>query len=164
MDDQDPVPRVVVGVSDTQAARAALACAVDEARRRGAELVAVRAWGPIAEPSPPAPPVTGLEEELTRRSDEAIDRAFIEVCGGVPGDITVTRQTVEGVPERMLVRVADRPDDLLVVGRERHIALHRMLRGSAAGYCVDHAVCRVLVVPSPTGSEDTGEPPAGIFY
>lgn len=164
MGDQDTVPRVVVGVSDTEAARAALACAVEEARRRGAELVAVRAWGPIAAPSVSDLHVPGLEEELTRRSDEDIDRAFIEVCGGVPGDITVTRQTVEGVPERMLVRVADRPDDLLVVGRERHIALHRMLRGSAAGYCVDHAVCRVLVVPAPGTSQDAGEAPAGIFY
>ena len=157
MDDPDPVPRVVVGVSDTQAARAALACAVDEARRRGAELVAVRAWGPVGDPSAP-----GLEADLARRSGEAIDRAFIEVCGGVPGDIAVTRRTVEGIPERILVRVADRPDDLLVVGRERHLALHRMLRGSAAGYCVDHAVCRVLVVPSPSGSQDPGA--AGVFY
>jgi len=164
MDEQDPTPRVVVGVSDTGAARAALATAVEEARRRGAELVAVRAWGPIAAPSATEPPVPSLEEELTRRSDEDIDRAFIEVCGGIPGDITVTRHTVEGVPERALVTVADRLDDLLVVGRERHIALHRMLRGSAAGYCVDHAVCRVLVVPAPPSSREPDETAAGIFY
>ncbi|HEY3687288.1 MAG TPA: universal stress protein, partial [Streptosporangiaceae bacterium] len=96
----------------------------------------------------------------------AIDRAFAEAAGGIPEDIDVTRRTTEGVPGHELVRVADRPDDLLVVGRERHLALHRVLRGSAAGYCVDHAVCRVLVVPAPetrTGPADE-EMPSGIFY
>lgn len=164
MTDAGDPPRVVVGVSDTPAARAALATAVDEARRRGAQLVAVRAWGPVPETTPHDVALPVMEDELADRADDAIGRAFAEVCGGVPDDIAVVRRTAEGTAGRELVRVADRPDDLLVVGRERHLALHRMLRGSAAGYCVDHAVCRVLVVPAPDGRTDSADGPGGVFY
>lgn len=141
--------RVVVGIGDDAAGYAALACAIAEARRNGAELVAVRAWGPPADPASRDGTGSGAERQLRARAAETVAHAFHEAAGGVPRDIEATMQTPEGPPGRALVRLADRPGDLLVVGRSRHRLAHCDVRGSVPDYLMDHAACRVLV---PAGS------------
>lgn len=144
-----PAPaRIVVGIGDDATANAALAYAIAAARRDGAELVAVRTWGPLADPAPrdAAPP--GAETELRDRAADEITHAFSEV-GGMPDDIKVTTETPEGPPGHALARVADRPGDLIVVGRSRHSLAHRAIFGSVPDHLIDHAKCRVLVQTTP---------------
>lgn len=165
-----PAPsRIVVGIGDDASAVAALAFAIAEARRDDAELVAVRAWGPLADPVPrdAAPP--GAEDELRARAADAIAHAFTAAAGGVPDDVKVVMETPEGPPGRALVRIADHPGDLIVVGRSRHPLGHRAVFGSVPDYLMDHANCRVLVQTSPRHHRRHGEhlldrPPVGIFY
>lgn len=145
-----PAPsRIVVGIGDDATANAALAYAIATARREDAELVAVRTWGPLADPAPrdAAPP--GAEEELRDRAAHEIIRAFGEAAGGMPGDVKVTTETPEGPPGHALVRIADRPGDLIVVGRSRHSLAHRAVFGSVPDHLIDHATCRVLVQTKP---------------
>jgi nucleotide-binding universal stress UspA family protein len=66
-----------------------------------------------------------------------------------PRDVDIRIATVRGLPGPELVRLADRDDDLLVVGSRQRTLLGRMLRGSTARYCAGHAHCPVLVVPRP---------------
>ena len=158
--------RIVVGIGDDAAADAALAYGITEARRRDIELVAVRAWGPLADPSPRDIAAPGAEAELRNRAARAIERAFATV-GGVPGDVNVTRRIVEGAPGPAMVSAADRPGDLIVLGRPRHRLARRAVFGSVADFVLDHATCPVLVQPGPrTPRPDhrrAAEPPAGVF-
>jgi len=161
--------RIVIGIGDDPAAVAALAYAVAEARRCNAELVAVRAWGPLADPSPRDAVPPGAEAELRARANDEITRAFDEAAGGVPLDVKVKTETPEGPPGRALARVADRADDLIVVGRSRHLLGRRAVFGSVPDYLMDHATCRVLVQTFPRHHRHRDEhhadrPPTGIFY
>lgn len=140
--------RTVVGVSSSPAALAALVRGVEEARRRNAELVVVRAFASLGDPQPVLVTEPATIRMLRHRAAAAIERAFGSI-GGAPYDLDVSRATPVGSTGQALVSLADRPDDLLIVGRDRHRMLHRLLHGSVAGYCVAHAACRVLVVPSP---------------
>ena len=47
----------------------------------------------------------------------------------------------------MLVAVADRPDDLLVVGKGRSGILRRAWSGSVSRHCLALATCPVIAVP-----------------
>jgi len=140
--------RTVVGVSSSPAALAALARGVEEARRRSAELVVVRAFASLGEPLPVEIAEPATIRVLRHRAAAAIERAFASI-GGAPYDLDVIRETPVGSTGYALVSLADHPEDLLIVGRDRHRALHRVLHGSVSGYCVAHAACRVLVVPGP---------------
>ena len=159
--------RIIVGIGDDTAAGAALAYGIAEARLREVELVAVRAWGPLADPSPRdiAPP--GAEAELRHRAARAVERAFA-AAGGIPGDITVTRIIAEGAPGPVIVATADRPGDVIVLGGSRHHRSHRAVFGSVPDFVMDHATCPVIIQPGPraprTEHQHSAEPPAGIFY
>lgn len=138
--------RTVVGVGAGPAAASVLVRGVEEACRRGGELVVVRAFSLLGEP-----PSVYLTEPATirilrHRAAAVIERALSGI-GGAPYDLELRRETPMEAPGHALVTYADRPDDLLIVGRDRHRALHRLLHGSVTGYCVAHASCRVLVVP-----------------
>ncbi|MFE0173681.1 universal stress protein [Streptomyces sp. NPDC059002] len=149
--------RVVVGVSGSLGSLAALHRAADEARRDGAELVAVLAWEPpdgelgrrhtlVASSAPDA------RREARDRLLAALDAAFGPAGPGVPWRGLVVR----GTPGRALLRVADRDRDLLVVGAGCRGRVRRALFPSVARYCCAHAACAVLAVPpSPLQSELT---------
>jgi nucleotide-binding universal stress UspA family protein len=141
-----PGPRVIVGVDDSLAGLEAIRTAVAEARRRGAVLLAVRAW---------SLPSAGLGPSLAASSahlwrQDAVDRlraAFDAALGAMPRDVAVQVLTPQGGPAPALVSVAVRDDDLLVVGVGRQGWLRRVLAGSVAAYCLAHAPCPVLAVP-----------------
>ena len=141
--------RVVVGVSGSLGSLTALGRAAEEARCRGAELWPVLAWEPpggdlAARRSPAAAVMVGDWERLAR---ERLLRALCDVFGStspaVPGQALVAR----GAPGRALVQLADRHDDLLVVGAGGRGWLHRALWPSVSRYCLAHATCPVLAVP-----------------
>ncbi|WUH92086.1 universal stress protein [Streptomyces sp. NBC_00433] len=149
--------RVVVGVSGSLLSLAALHRAVDEARRRDAELTAVLAWAPPAGehghrtnpwPSPPA----ALENAAAAR----LEQAFRDAFGGFPYGVRVRLVTARGEPATALVALADRPDDLLVVSTGRRGGFQRLFHGGVARYCLAHARCPVLAVPPPALMRDLG--------
>jgi nucleotide-binding universal stress UspA family protein len=132
---------IVVGVDDTEAARAALSFAMREAAKRGSSLDVVTAW--------------------TARS--LIDRAYAQdiqdlaVAGalrGLDGSPTLSRQVVEGDPATVLLSMA-RTADYLVVGAGRGEFKESGDLGSVTEQCVRAAGCPVLVVPRPTPAATT---------
>jgi nucleotide-binding universal stress UspA family protein len=56
---------------------------------------------------------------------------------------------VRGPPGPALVWMADRSDDLLVVGCGGWSRLGRVVHGAVSRYCLAHARCPVLAVPAP---------------
>lgn len=137
---------VVVGLDDTDHARAALLTAVQEAERTGARVDAVLAyeapnyWSDLA---PVMGPVLGETREQARKRGEAI---VSDVLG--PGPVlrdTVRVVAVEGPAGEALVRQADGAA-LLVVGSRSRSRLRGMVLGSVALHCVVHATCPVMVV------------------
>lgn len=109
-----PAGRVIVWVDDSLASLAAPRRAVAEARQADMLLYPVRvartrlAYQGNMPPPRPAP-VTGLGERSVRT---AFDRAM----GGLPTGVEIRVATVRRTPGRLLVELADREDDLLVVG------------------------------------------------
>ncbi|MGW2371890.1 MULTISPECIES: universal stress protein [Kitasatospora] len=142
-------PRVVVGVSGSLGSLAALHRGVAEARNRGAELWPVLAWEPPGgehgyRRSPCPPLLAAVREAAERRLDEALDAAF----GGADPGVPVQPVVIRGETGPALVHLADRADDLLVLGRSGG-PLRRRLRRPVSGYCARRAGCPVLTVPVP---------------
>jgi nucleotide-binding universal stress UspA family protein len=137
-------PRVIVGIHTCVSGLGALRRAVIEARLRHAQLVAVRAWNP---PTTPGLAATTWRDELEADAALSVERAFADAMGGVPADVDVQMEIIQGQPGPALVWVAERDSDLLVVGTcQRGWPWH--LAGSpVTRYCVQHARCSVLVVP-----------------
>lgn len=143
--------RVVVGVSGSLGSLAALHRAAAEARRSDAALVVVHAWEPaggeFAYRRRPCPTLLRAEQDQARtRLLTAMDNAF----GGAPAGLPVHALIARGPAARSLVHVADREDDLLVVGAGHPGRLRRLLSPSVARRCVRDAACPVLTVPRPS--------------
>jgi nucleotide-binding universal stress UspA family protein len=139
--------RVIVGVNDCLAGLQALRCAVAEARRRQASLCAVRAWTMPYAGQGVAPRT--WRQEMVDDAALAVYGAFATALGGTPEDLNVRVLAPEGGIGRCLVDLADRDDDLLVVGDCQRRGVRRVRSRSVARFCVRHAICPVLVVPPP---------------
>ncbi|MEV7780504.1 universal stress protein [Kitasatospora sp. NPDC088351] len=142
--------RIVVGVSGSLGSIAALHHAVAEARRIDADVLAVHCWTPAGgefgyRRSPCPPLLTACRDAASARLRQALDDAF----GGAFTGVRLSSQAVRGETGQALVRSADRPGDLLVLGAGSRGAIARALRPSVTAYCVRHAVCPVLAVPKP---------------
>ena len=136
--------RVIVGIDPSPSGMAALRRAVEEARERDSTLVAVRSWLTQPRMYAVAPDLREVDEADTR---ELVDRTFAETLGGFPNDVSVETVVLPDYPGPALVALADRDDDLLVLGSGR-----RNRRGSGSRtvrYCTAWAACPVLVVPPP---------------
>jgi nucleotide-binding universal stress UspA family protein len=154
---------VVIGLDNSDHARAALVTAVQEAGRTGARVDAVLAyeapnyWSDLA---PVMGPVLGESREQALERGEAI---VSDVLG--PGPVlrgTVRVVAVEGSPGGALVRHAA-DAELLVVGSRSRSRLRGMVLGSVALHCVVHASCPVMVVhrrPAARTSDSTAVPAA----
>jgi nucleotide-binding universal stress UspA family protein len=139
-------PRVVVGVDGSQASRPALAAAVQEAARTGAELDVVLAHAPSDVWTDLAGVVVPSEEqiraELLRRTEALVADVHARAGGAVP---VVRTQVVDGAPGDVLVAQAAGAQRL-VVGSSGSGALRGLLLGSVALHCVMHADVPVFVV------------------
>ena len=142
--------RVIAGVSGSLRSLGALRAGEAEARSRGAALLAVLAWAPaggeVAYMRAPCPLLLRLWEQAAR---ERMQESFDAVFGGIPPDVTVRTMVVRARPGPLLVELADRPDDLLVVGYGGRSRLGCTVHGSVTRYCLAHARCPVLAVPPP---------------
>lgn len=125
----------------------ALRSAVDEARRRDAVLYTVIAWrapgGDMIDRAAPEPHLRRVWRDIAMRT---LRTAWDEALGGLPDDLPVHLLAERGRAGWVLTELADRDDDLLVVGAARRPSLPRR---SVARYCVARARCAVLVVPPP---------------
>ncbi len=137
---------IVVGVDGSDASRDALRWAVDEARLRGARLVAVKVW------SWPTVPVFGtvglplsdeLANELKDDSRAVLDAFVHDVAGDEPG-VVIDPVVLSGSPAAELIAVA-READLLVVGSRGHGGFAGLLLGSVSQQCAQHAECPVVI-------------------
>lgn len=144
-------PRIMVGVSGTQASAAALRWAVGEAQRCNGQLRIVRIWEPECSAAYAPRPRREPEQQRARAASElaaAVRKAF----GAVPPD-NVTVELAEGTAERALV---DRSAgaDLLVLGSKSPPSLAGHSIGAVIRTCLSRAHCPVVVVAQAT-TDDT---------
>ena len=133
--------RVIVGVNDTLAGYQAVRYAVAQARERGIPLVAARAFrcsGPTAP----------WRDALAEAANEYVRRVFAAALGGFPADVSTDIAVRDDDVVNALVKIADRGDDLLIIGgSERRRWFHR--RARIARRCSREAACPMVVVPPP---------------
>ena len=145
----EPV-HVVVGIDDSGTARQALRWAVEEAAALGVELDVIHVYSvPVVLTPPPLIPPTSARDDHEQKAKELLARLTAEALAGAAKRSPAVEQiAVEGVqPGRVLV-TCSKANDVLVVGSRGRGAMASALLGSASHYCVHHAPCRVVVIPS----------------
>jgi nucleotide-binding universal stress UspA family protein len=144
------IPRIFVGLRASVGSMHALRYAVAEARRRGGVLHSVHAWTPPGgDALDRRLPEPHLHRIWVAAAMQELRTAWEDGLGAVPDDLPVRLCVEKGHPGWVLTRLADREDDLIVVGAGRGGVVRRMLHVSVARFCVARARCQVLVVPQP---------------
>ncbi len=143
MDVQQAERPVVVGVDGSEAARAAVQWAADEAARRGAALRLVTAFPWAADHVVGHP---GLGERY-REEMEAVARRDLAAAEELTGvaDVPVTAELRVGFPIGTLAEEARRAQ-LLVVGSRGRGGVAGLLLGSVSAALAALAACPVVVV------------------
>jgi nucleotide-binding universal stress UspA family protein len=141
-------PRIVVGVDSSGDSSAALAWAVEQARRCGAVLEVVTAWELPTALGAPIPLPTGFEPAaLAHAAAEEEVHEAVEGASDVPVVVTV----VEGHPRAVLLEAAKNAM-LLVVGRRGRSSWPGLMLGSVSEVCARQAPCPVVIVNHPDAS------------
>jgi nucleotide-binding universal stress UspA family protein len=146
---------VVVGIEGSGSSRAAIRLAAQEARYRGAELIAVMAYsGERALGAPAVRPVATLRTADDERmvAEAALRDAVFDALGDQAGKVQL--RTVLGLAGRKLVETAQRVNAQLIVLAGRGSA--SMLLGTVSQYVLRKAPCPVLVVPETSPHALTG--------
>jgi nucleotide-binding universal stress UspA family protein len=139
--------KVVVGLDDSDMARAALSAAVAQASRLGAEVEAVVAherpdhWSDMYAVMGASAGET--HEHALRRGEEIVAEVLGKVSDRKGPEVHVVVEWGPAAP--VLVRRAEGAE-LLVVGSRSRSRLAGMILGSVALDCVVHASCPVMVV------------------
>ncbi len=138
---------IVVGVDGSSESRAAARWALDEARRRGAELRAVYAWSfPFMAANVGSPPLH--EEKLfeaARQGAQAILDGEVAALRAEARDVVVQPTLVEAPASQALVDEAAGAD-LVVVGSRGRGGFTGLLLGSVSQQVAHHAPCPVVIV------------------
>jgi nucleotide-binding universal stress UspA family protein len=137
------IGRVVVGVSGSPRNLHALRHAVELARSYNATLIAVHS-------RPTKARNARLRRSTSPWQQEAsivVRTAFDDGLGGLPPDVDCVLLAAPGRPGPALLAIADRANDVLVLGSAHRRALRIGTR--VAEYCLTHAACSVLTVPPP---------------
>jgi nucleotide-binding universal stress UspA family protein len=143
---------IVVGVDGSAASHEALRWAAQEARLRGARLVAVHAWSsvpvaPIGDPGMIPMLAVDYPGQLEAEQEGAradLDGAVVEVLGAAP-ESEIEKRLVEDDAGEALVEESTSAD-LLVVGSHGRSGLKAAVLGSVSRHVVERAVCPVVVV------------------
>ena len=152
--------RVIVGASGSPGSLRALRYAEDLARAHDATLIPVLTWvppgGDLADRHSPCGYLRRIwREDACRRLRDVLIAAW----GEVPADPPVHPLVQRGAAGWILVHLACRPGDLLVVGAGRRGALARTVSGKVSRYCLARAECPVLAVPPPALAREAGHGP-----
>ena len=138
---------IVVGVDGSEPSKDALRWAVEEARLRGADVVAVHAWDPPVTVAAPGPaPGFDLVEiaPAVREAGERLVTTVVDEVVAQESDVKVEARAVEGRPVEVLVDAAG-DADLLVVGSRGHGTFTALLLGSVSQQLAHHAPCPLLI-------------------
>jgi nucleotide-binding universal stress UspA family protein len=135
--------RIVVGVGEGPASAAAVDFAFGEARRRGAEIEAVRAWRRPAHTNTDHPLLAG---EASRPHEERAAHDLEAALQDAPDDVRLHRRTVEG-HARTVLAGASRDADLLIVGARRRPRHFGLQLGRVTHGVLHHSACPVVIVP-----------------
>ena len=132
--------RIIVGVDGSEGAARALRWAADEADLRGAELVAVLAWGYVDQHP-------GVALDLGYGEAEAMAALDALVTGSLEQHTArrVERRAVCGLPARALLDTVTE-GDLLVVGSRGLGGFRGLLLGSVSRQCLHHAAVPTVIV------------------
>ncbi len=142
--------RVIAGVSGSPGSLRALRYAEAIARAHMAALIPVIAWQP---PGGDNYHLRMTSDFLRREWEEMGVRRLRDACCSAWGDVPLSpfiHPHVERGPAGwVLVSIASRPGDLLVVGAGRRGTLRRPIGSKVCRYCMTHAQCPVVLVPPP---------------
>jgi nucleotide-binding universal stress UspA family protein len=141
---------VVVGVDGSAGSWAAISLAAQEARYRGAPLLAVMAY--TAERALGAPATQPVSTLRTATDDRAAAEAMLQdlvrdTLGGQQDGVTC--RAVAGQPGRALIAVACEADAQLIVLAARADGAMARVLGAVSQHVLRNAPCPVLVVPGP---------------
>jgi nucleotide-binding universal stress UspA family protein len=153
-DDTAEVGTIVVGVDGSEHSRLAVKWACDEADRRGALLRLI-----FAETSEPEhlPPWYEPGQTVESAGQAVVDDAFGLVVMRHPS--VVARAEVVKWPPAMVLTVASRSAELLVVGARGRGGFKELLLGSVSDQCIQYSHCPVVVVSD--DPESVREPEGG---
>jgi nucleotide-binding universal stress UspA family protein len=111
--------KIVVGISGSDASKAALLWAIEDARARGAEVVALHSYD-VEVPSPDAAPSAPIDiPALVTEIHEGAERfvaEFVQEAVGQPATVDVAPMAVEDETALHALVEASRDADLVVVG------------------------------------------------
>jgi nucleotide-binding universal stress UspA family protein len=148
---------IVVGLDDSPSGKAALDWAAQQARSTGAVLRAVHAldwpYGLSSAGFPSPIDVTNLTREEIQ---ESYRQAITAVFDAASPDPDWIMQFASGDAGPVLVRQS-KDARLLVVGTREHVGLGRLLTSSVSHYCLSHALCPVVAVPTPLPERPPGD-------
>jgi nucleotide-binding universal stress UspA family protein len=141
---------IVVGVDQSEGAKAALRFALEEARLRQAKLRVVHTWqfGYIGAPGfeGSLPTVGGDLAEFHEAAEAALDETLRGVVADADADgVAIERRVDQGAAAPVLIEES-READLLVVGSRGHGGFAQLLLGSVSQQCAQHAFCPVVIV------------------
>jgi nucleotide-binding universal stress UspA family protein len=126
------------------------------ARAHDAPLIPVVAWVPPGGDRGAVTAPGDLRRVWQDMAGQRLRDALIAVWGEVPHDPMVQPQVERGAPGWVLVNVACRPGDLLVLGAGHHGMLVRLVARAVSRYCLAHARCPVLIVPPDALAREAG--------
>jgi nucleotide-binding universal stress UspA family protein len=136
---------IAVGADATEESLPVLEFAYRQASLRGLPLTVVHSfWYFQQPPVTPTPQRPGLTSDLLRER-LALAESLAGFAERYP-DVTTHIRIDEGMPERHLLRLAD-STDMLIVGAHRGARAEQFMFGSVSVWLVEHAACRVTVVP-----------------
>jgi nucleotide-binding universal stress UspA family protein len=146
--------RIVVGVDDSEQAAAALCWAMAEGALRGLTVEAVHTWQPPLAALPFGATLVmpvgeaAIDAEARNQIEQTVSAAIADIEGPAP-QVQIT--ILHGIPALTLVE-ASQDAELLVVGSHGRTGWSRLVLGSVAMACVQHAHCPVVVI---RGSQTT---------
>lgn len=146
------IGRVVLGVSGSPENLHALRHAVELARHYDATLIAVNAQPTRGRRRGPGPRRDGRGGPVWQQAASLVVRAaFDDALGGLPPDVRCVLLAAPGDPGPALVAVAERANDVLVLGSAHRAGAPRtrVARSGVAAYCIARGACSVLTVPPP---------------
>ncbi|SDM42815.1 universal stress protein [Allokutzneria albata] len=135
---------IVVGVDESEAGRAALVWAMEEAVLRGATVTAVNVWSH----EPLSDFAFTTTDAVREASEKLLDDAVAAAREKVTTAVGVQHVSVSGSPTTRLLEAAENAA-LLVVGSHRGGLVREVMLGSCSAACVRHATVPVVVIPPP---------------
>lgn len=134
--------KILVAIDGSAHADAALACAIDLARRYEATLCLVHAFPPVSDLLG-APQYEHLLEARSVGGMQLLEHARAQVAGAA----SVELQLIEGPPAPAILRIAQEEKcDLIVVGSRGRGQIAGLLLGSVSSVIAQRAACPVLIV------------------